>query len=68
MRVVSEDEGEGGKAMAIATRAAGEQTATLTKRAIAMKTREACKKEGNGKKGSKSNGNGKEDGDGEQQG
>jgi hypothetical protein len=54
--------------MAIATRAAGERTAMLTKRAIAMKTREAGKEEGNCKKGSKSNGNGEEDGDGEQQG
>jgi hypothetical protein len=68
MRVEGEKESEGGKAIAMATQAAGEQTATLTNRAMAMKTREAGKEEGNGKKGSKSDGNGEEDGDGKQQG
>ncbi len=48
------------------TRVVGEQTASVTKRAMAMKTREAGKEEGNGK-GSKSSGDGKEDGNGEQQ-
>ncbi len=54
--------------MAMATWVAGEQTATLTKKAMAMKTREVGEEERNGKKGSKSDGNGKEDGDGKQQG
>jgi hypothetical protein len=68
MRVAGKEEGKGSKAMAMATQAACERTARLTKRAMAMKTREAGKEEGNGKKGSKRDGNGKEDGDGEQQG
>jgi hypothetical protein len=38
--------------MAMATQAAGERTATLTKRAMAMKTKEAGEEEGNGMKGS----------------
>ncbi len=38
--------------MAMATQVAGERTATLTKRAMAMKTREVGEEEGNGKKGS----------------
>jgi hypothetical protein len=69
IRVASNTEGEGSKAMAMATRVVGKQMATATKRAMATKTREAGNKEGNGKSG-KSNrdgkveGNGKEDGDG----
>ncbi len=66
MRVAGKEEGKGGKAMAMATRVAGKRMATATKRVMAMKTREAGKEEGNGK-GGKSNGNGKKDGDGEQQ-
>ncbi len=66
MRVGGEEDGKGGKAMALVTRVAGEQMATAVKRAIATKMREAGKEEGNGK-GGKSNGNGKEDSDGKQQ-
>ncbi len=42
MRVAGKEEGKGkgGKAMAMVTRVAGERTATLTKRAMATKTRE----------------------------
>jgi hypothetical protein len=58
MRVVGKEENKGGKAMALATRVAGEWTATATKRTMAMKTREVGKEEGNGK-GGKSNGNSK---------
>jgi hypothetical protein len=65
MRVASEEEGKGGKAMEMAIRVAGKQTATATKRLMVTKTREAGKEEGNGD-GGKSNGNGKEDGNGEQ--
>jgi hypothetical protein len=54
--------------MAMATQAAEERTATLTKRAMAMKMREAGKEEGNGSKGTKRDGNAEEDGDGKQQG
>jgi hypothetical protein len=39
MKVVGKEEGDGGKAMAMATSAVGERTVTLTKRAMAMKTR-----------------------------
>ncbi len=39
MRVVGNKESKGGKAMAMATRVVGEQTAMATKRAMAMKTR-----------------------------
>jgi hypothetical protein len=61
MRVVSKEEGKGSKAMAIATRVAGKQTAvTALKRAMATKMREAGEVEGNGK-GAKSDGDGKED-------
>ncbi len=55
MRVASNEEGEGGKAMAMVTRVVGERTAMASKRAIAMKTREAGKEESDGK-GGKSNG------------
>ncbi len=65
MRVVGNEEGEGGKAMAMATRVAGERTAMLTKIAMATKTREVGNEEGIGR-GSKSSGDGKEDGNGEQ--
>jgi hypothetical protein len=61
MRVLGEEEGKGGKAMAMATRAAGELTATLMKSAVATKTREVGKEEGIGR-GGKSNSDGKEDG------
>ncbi len=40
MRVAGKEEGEGGKAMARATRVAGERTAMATKRAMATKTKE----------------------------
>jgi hypothetical protein len=64
MRVVGEEEGKGGNTMVLMTRVAGERMATGTKRAMATKTREAGKEEGNGK-GDKSNDNGKEEGNGE---
>jgi hypothetical protein len=63
MRVASNEEGEGGKAMAMATRVAGEQTAILTKSVMATKTREVSNEKGIGR-GGKSSGDGKEDGDG----
>jgi hypothetical protein len=66
MRVAGIKEGKGGKAMAMATRVVGKQTATMTTRAMVTKTKEACEEEGNGK-GNKSNGDGKEDGNGKQQ-
>jgi hypothetical protein len=66
MRVAGEEEGKGGKTMAMATRVADEWTVTLTKCAMAMKTREVGKEKGIGR-GGKSNGNGKEDGNGKQQ-
>ncbi len=65
MRVAGNKEGEGGKAMAMATRVASEQTEMLTKSAMAMKTREVSDEKGIGR-GGKSSGDGKEDGDGEQ--
>jgi hypothetical protein len=66
MREAGNEEGEGRKAMAIATRVAGERTAMLTKSAMAIKTREVSDEKGIGR-GGKSSGNGKEDGDGKQQ-
>ncbi len=63
MRVEGIKEGEGGKAMVMATRLAGKWTAMATMRAMVTKTKEAGEEEGNGK-GSKSNGNGKERGNG----
>jgi hypothetical protein len=66
MRVVGVKEGEGDKAMAMATRVAGKQTATATTRAMVTKTREVGEEEGNDK-GCKSGGNGKESSDGKQQ-
>ncbi len=65
MRVVGNKEGEGGKAMAMATRVAGERMAMLTKIAMVTKTREVGDEEGIGRV-SKSSGDGEEDGDGEQ--
>ncbi len=58
-------EGKSGKAMAMATRVAGEQMDTVMMRAMVTKTKEADEEEGNckGVKSSKSNGNGKEKGD-----
>jgi hypothetical protein len=66
MRVAGNEEGEGGKAMAMAARVAGERTEMLTKSAMATKTREVSNEKGIGR-GGKSSGDGKEDGDGEQQ-
>ncbi len=63
MRVSGKEGGKGGKAMVLATRVAGKQMGSATKRVMATKTREAGKEEGNGK-GGMSNGNGKEDGNG----
>jgi hypothetical protein len=63
MRVEGKEEGEGGKAMAMATRVAGKPTATAMKRAMAMKTKEVGKDKGNCK-GGKSDGNGEEEGGG----
>jgi hypothetical protein len=57
MRVVGKEEGKGGKV----TRVAGEPTATWTKSAMATKMRKAGEEEGIGG-GSKSNGDGEEDG------
>jgi hypothetical protein len=65
MRGAGTKEGKGSKAMAMATRVVGDYTATATKKAMATKTREVNKEEGNGK-GNKNNGDGKEDGRGEQ--
>jgi hypothetical protein len=58
MRVAGDKEGEGSKAMTMATRVAGEWTGMATKRAVLTATREACKEEGNGK-GDTSNGDSK---------
>jgi hypothetical protein len=66
MKVAGKEEGEGGKAMAMATRLVGERMVTAIKRAMATKMREAGEEEGGGN-GSKSNGDGKEDCDGKQQ-
>ncbi len=65
MRVVGNEEGEGGKAMAMATMVAGERMAMLTKSVMATKTREVSNEKGIGR-GGKSSGNGEEDGNGEQ--
>jgi hypothetical protein len=65
MRVAGDEEGKGGKAMAMATRVAGERTAMLTKSAMATKTREVSNEKGISR-GGKSSGNGKEDGNGKQ--
>ncbi len=65
MRVAGNEEGEGGKAMAMATRVAGERTAMLMKIAMATKTREVGDEKGIGR-GGKSSGDGEEDGDGKQ--
>ena len=66
MRVAGNEEGEGGKAMAMATRVAGERTAMLMKSAMATKTRDVSDEKGIGR-GGKSSGDGEEDGDGKQQ-
>jgi hypothetical protein len=65
MRVAGNKEGKGNKAMAMATRVAGERTVMLTKSAMAMKTREVSNEKGIGG-GGKSSGDGEEDGNGEQ--
>ena len=67
MRVAGIKEGEGGKAMAMATRVAGKQTAMAMTREMVTKTKEAGEEEGNGK-GGKSNGDSKESSDGERRG
>jgi hypothetical protein len=64
MRVAGIKEGEGGKAMAMATRVAGKRTATVMTRAMVSKRMEAGEEEGNGK-GGKSNCDGKDSGNGE---
>jgi hypothetical protein len=66
IRVAGNNEGEGGKAMAMATRVSGKRTVTAKKRAMATKTREVGEEEGNGK-GGKSDGNCVKDGNGKQQ-
>jgi hypothetical protein len=43
MRVVGDEEGEGGKVMVMATRMAGKWTVMATKRAMALATRVASK-------------------------
>ncbi len=63
MRVAGIKEGNGSKAIAMATRVAGKQTVIATTRGMLTKTKEAGEEEGNGK-GSKSDGNGKKDGNG----
>ncbi len=65
MRVAGNEEGKGGKAMAMATRVAGERAAMLMKSAMAMKAREVSNEKGIGR-GGKSSGDGEEDGDGKQ--
>jgi hypothetical protein len=60
MSVTGKEEGEGSKGISMVTRVVGKRMATATKRAMATKTRETGKEEGTDK-GSKSNGNGKED-------
>jgi hypothetical protein len=65
MRVVGVKEGEGGKAMAMATRVVGEWMAMAMTRVMVTKRKEAGEEEGNGK-GGKSNGDGKESGNSKQ--
>jgi hypothetical protein len=67
MRVVGNKEGEGDKVMAMATRVVGKQMALATEKTMAIKMREAGKKEGNGK-GGKSNDDGEEEGNDEEDG
>ncbi len=59
--------GEGSKAMETALRMAGEQTSTVTKRAMVTTMREGGNKEGSGK-GNKSNGDGEEGGNSKEDG
>ncbi len=66
IRVAGEEEGEGGRAMGMVIKVVGEWTATAMKRVTVTKMKEVGKEEGNGK-GVKSNGNGKDGGDGKQQ-
>ncbi len=47
LMVVGKEESEGGKAMATVTAVAGERTKMAMKRAMAMKTREEGREEGN---------------------
>jgi hypothetical protein len=67
MRVAGCKKGEGGKAMAMATRVAGKWAVMATQRAMATKTREAGKEEGNSR-GGKSNDDGEEESNGEKDG
>jgi hypothetical protein len=61
MRVAGVKEGEGGKAMVMATRVADKWTATAKTRVMVTKTKKAGEEEGNGK-GGKSDADGEEDG------
>jgi hypothetical protein len=63
MRVVGVEEGKGGKGMVIATWVVGKGMAMTTTRAMVMNTKEVGEEEGNSK-GGRSDGNGKEDGNG----
>jgi hypothetical protein len=63
MRVAGIKVGEGGKVVGMATWVAGERTATARARAMLTKIKEVGEEEGNGE-GGKSNGDGKEDGNG----
>ncbi len=65
MRVAGNKEGKGSKAMAMATRVAGERTAMLTKSAMATKTREVSDEKGTSR-GGKSSGDGEEHSNGVQ--
>jgi hypothetical protein len=64
MRVAGVEEGKCGKAMVIATRVVGEGTVRTITRAMVTKTKEAGE-EGNSK-GGKSDGDGKDTGNGKQ--
>jgi hypothetical protein len=66
MKVAGDKESKGSKAMAMATRVAGKQTATAKKRAMSMATREVDEEEDNGK-GNKSNDNGDKEGLGKEE-
>jgi hypothetical protein len=67
MSVASDKENKDGKVIAIGTRVTGKQTATATKRVMAIATIKAGKEEGDGK-GGKSNGNGNKEGGVEEDG
>ncbi len=67
MMMMGEEEGKGGKVMAMATRVACKQMAMPMKGVISIKTKEAGKEEVDGK-GSKRDGNGMDSGNGKQRG